>query len=498
MTVPPHQRAHLKVLGEGRCSLVLSLTPFHLWAHFFIGTEVAAFNGHESVALRIHKLPRASVMEPTVERRLSRYLGTSVWITPSPDLIDALCAEWDTLVDAERHKLRPETVGDDQFFETYVQNAESLMLLQDFTAPIGGRNEDVVGQRDLSLKSSATFEVKPKSSWQEPLFRAARFYGPLETENGVNAGEELRQLHPRKLSQCRFSQMQVWKEARKGKKRQQQETDAVHAPQRYCPNDLLMEPTAVAKESALIALSLHPENNLKCIDIHESVAPVQASSKEVECINTAACLSAASVALAHFDICARITSLQLGGSLNVQQDTLLDVELLHHWLRCQREGGTDFQVLRRLSVAPRNEEQCSRCACKEGPLEIVASPLEVDPTREEWIRPPFSLNEALDSFYVSTTAKDLSLIITVERWSSVDDGGGAATPVPSLVSNTLPQITMISSQAIAYQPSPSELIKCRVGVVDIDCKRHKSVDHYFHQDADICAVVDSVMKSKTQ
>jgi hypothetical protein len=474
----PATHRHLRVLGEGRCSVVLALTPFWAWSNYLSCAEVEAFDGHESVALRIHKLPQTSVMEPTVQRALEPYIGVSVWIVAAQAFKDALSEAWRLLSNKELRKLRPETVVNSQFLQAFVHNAASLMLLQDFTSLIGD-HKGVLSDRNISgtLLSSTTFEVKPKAAWREPLYSAARFFRIVNDEASAAVGKEVEfscHMHRRKLIQCRFSQMQVWKEFRKRQATHTNNPELSGAAPRYCPNDLLIGASAAEKAGALTALSLHPENNLRCMNELTYVADdaTQASS-------VATFISDASAALTRFDVCDKIASLQLGIGNDRHLPELLDVELLHHWMRCEREGGYRFELLQRSQWD--NERHC---ACKTGG--VLPSPACEPTTTGDWITPPFSLSVALDSFYIATTAKDLSLMITVERWQSGDVASHDGDR------DDAQQVSVISDQAVAFRVSASEVVKCRVGVVDIDCKRHKPVDHYLSQDADICAVVDNL------
>lgn len=481
----------LGVLGEGRCSVVVSLSPLTAWRELLRNDQhssVDMFDGKASIALRIQKQASACAPEATVQRVLAPYLGLSQWVVVTADLVRALREAWNDMPAEERQKLRNSSRSDDSFIDTHVRPSERILLLEDFTSLIDPEFSD----HSSTLLSTTTFEIKPKSAWCAPRIIGARY----TTTSGDHSETDVRLLHPRKLCQCRFSQMMIWKDVSKKKVENsprlllQGETHRIDMPQlRYCPNDLLVNKSADAKLQALTALAQHPENNLKLV---HQVGSCIGSPCEDGPKWPASDFSVVAAALADdaLDVCDRFVSLQLHGrfdeNVSLMSNPVLDVELLHHWQSCVRDGGSQFQLLTRQCADP---DFC--CDCHRG---IDAMCTKAD-EGASWTTPQMSLQEAVDAFYVSTTAKDMSLMITIERWATSDSVASSSsvsdcTCTEGIVSSTCPPTFVRATSA--------GVVKCRVGVVDIDTKTHKSIEHYFTQDADICAVVDAWAQQSCQ
>jgi hypothetical protein len=108
--------------------------------------------------------------------------------------------------------------------------------------------------------------------------------------------------------------------------------------------------------------------------------------------------------------------------------------------------------------------------------------------------PTFSLEDAVDAYYTATTAKDVSILITVEMENgSLDDLTDEFETTVSHIHPSRPPRhgTFIDVVVTGKQQFGSEhrglRACCRIAAVDIDCKRHKSLAHYASQDKEILA-----------
>ena len=369
-------------------------------------------------------------------------------------------------------------------------------------------------------------ELKPKSAWRPPTVVAASVaYGgttddpPGQQDNETRAG--IVRLDPIKLMFCRFSLMQIFKHFARGRataraedEQRKMKSGSLDARSTYCPNMLLMNTRQTSSANrigdALRRLALHHENNFR----------VMSTIKADEDHTTRLMIDVLEQALASTAgraMLDEISSLQLYGSKlqrtagdSNDERMVLDVSLLHHLDSCITSSSL-VRLHRR--CCQWNKQMGEACQC--GLLHRVAGDVDEDhgptPGTPASILPlgfcstecagdgidfPVSdIGKEVSRFYTSVTARDLSLVISIRPTAS----GSPTTAGQETVHNDgfdeeeqcLPGL-LLTVKIDHARCKIDEWIRevdsfdVLIGVVDIDCKRHKSIAHYAEQDAMIC------------
>jgi hypothetical protein len=199
----------------------------------------------------------------------------------------------------------------------------------------------------------------------------------------------------------------------------------------------------------------NPQNNLKfhlySCDAKGEV-PVKLREDEITAVGRSLFLS---------EVCARVVELQ--------RACCIDIELLYRWSSLQGQGIEVDWIVRCT--------QNGQCRC--------AVPLQEDPVPSPiaglaFTPPEKTLEECIDLFYSATTAKDLSIMITLEERVGPNPLGVQPTDGCHVVEGNRgsPPLVLISSE----DSTETSWFLCRLAVVDIDCKRHKSLESYYIQD----------------
>lgn len=270
-------------------------------------------------------------------------------------------------------------------------------------------------RRDFSV------EIKPKGGVM-PLFRSA-------TVVMVDGTARQFSIHPLKRSRCRFSLMQYWKH------RNSQERSA------YCPLDLFSgDPNRMRR--AIEALVENPQNNFRYFSPFSGTSQLNVQRQHIA-------PAGESSVLCDMIVDALLKSPVLGLLRQLQARNVADIELLH---QLQEFSASEIQ-----SVAfTANEVGCRCCetGCTSSTPELHGSAFCV--SSRDWAS---WIERELDNFYVATTARDCSLLLTFgSRSGATTDNGEEAS----------------SDSQVAH-----------VACIDVDSKRHKSVQHYFEHDQDI-------------
>ncbi|ESL07785.1 hypothetical protein TRSC58_04522 [Trypanosoma rangeli SC58] len=300
-------------------------------------------------------------------------------------------------------------------------------------------------------------EIKPKGVWRSP-----RVIGIVVDGVGYY-------INPVKLHQCRFSLMQVFKrEQRRAGMALPGETDSV-----YCPNMLLLGDQA-SVAAGLRQLIRCPANNFRFIPVEDPLGEI--GDAELEDLSTA---------LHESDVLKVLANLQLYGSGGPSDWEVLDIELLYRW-SCARDMSSVRWIVRESEASAFLNVEC---ACQRG---IHAAAMDEGQTEDitlHLLTPPMGLRECIDRFYVSTTANDVSVVVSLSKGNAAT-AAGPATAVDGLTGSRrsleLAQWKSLYGGVFVDFGFPSASI-LRIGVVDIDAKLHKSLQHYFEFNKDILA-----------
>ncbi|GET92437.1 hypothetical protein, conserved [Leishmania tarentolae] len=431
-------------LGAGKCNVVVGL-PMHFLSSSLNSASRPTGAVAHSAALRICSARVKECSECL--RVLEAYAGCRRVVPLSEDLYAAIAS----VVPAKFHPL--------------MQNASEATLIPNFTSdPAQLLEMDLAASGTAGRVASYTVEVKPKSAWHPP-----KVVG-IVVDGTAYWIEEAKHRH------CRYAQMLRFK-----KLLDEGEEDpasvspaAPHGCVRsgpYCPT-YLFRPSLSSREG-LQRLMHNPQNNLKVISYHASRKnthqgnPTMLTVEELNGIADAIDASQVLAPLGHLQLygCAPAST---NASLDETQSCsvpVLDVCVLYHWSTAQNKKDVRWIV-----VEPDMEMPC-RCtstADKDaGKQSSCASP--------QYMAPTLDYETCLGRFYVSTTAKDVSLMIAVSCDRNQPE---ASENNCTVLTGVLPEVDggcFVRRGADIY----------RVGVVDLDAKTHKSLNYYYMHDKDI-------------
>ncbi|EKF33620.1 hypothetical protein MOQ_002504 [Trypanosoma cruzi marinkellei] len=313
----------------------------------------------------------------------------------------------------------------------------------------------LIGHRRVSRWLAV--EIKPKGVWRPP-----RVVGILV--DGVEY-----YIHPVKLYQCRFSLMQLLKYERCGA--------GVGPPSEsgtaYCPNMLLIgDQSSIAK--GIRHLIRYPANNFRLFSVGNSSGEI--SDADLDDVSTA---------LHESGILQVLENLQLYGFGSHSDWEVLDIELLYRWSSAREISSVQWIVRESDASSSLKVE----CACQSGIIEPWTDEGRVEDISTRFIAPPMELNECINRFYASTTAKDVSVLVSLLNGNTMDAAtalsavGGPTGSRPRL---ELTRWKSLYGGVFVDFGFPNASI-CRVGAVDVDAKLHKSLSHYFILDKKVLA-----------
>nr|CCC89983.1 conserved hypothetical protein [Trypanosoma congolense IL3000] len=321
-----------------------------------------------------------------------------------------------------------------------------------------------IARLGISQRSGLTIEVKPKGLWKFP------------SVVGIVVDSVEYYLHPMKLRQCRYSLMQLLK----CKKRSGACPATSSDRSSYCPNHLMLgdESSIVV---ALRRLVEQPANNMGVVSEGHTLEDISEESLHV-----------VSVALHRSGVLPRLADLQLFGSASDHEIPVLDVELLFRWSTARDMSSVKWIV----TVPSEPALPSADCCCQSGIHPLCGTTTQKRSFNTRFIAPMLDFGECVKRFYASMTAKDVSLLVSL---SSLAEGvlssclKPPSSPVAEL-SATSGGITSEEVSSFRYAHGgvvvsvghPAVAV-CRVGVVDVDDKSHKSLSHYFHRDHEVLA-----------
>lgn len=464
----------MRFLGEGRSSLAFALDGLEV-SSLLVASGMECDSAvvrldASSCALRVFKQQgHQPIEEPTVKAALLPYLGDHVML-PMSDYVSTLLAEMFPPSETQHSALLHSITG--------------CCLMPNFSAPI----PETTTRSTLRI---VTYEIKPKAVWEYPRYVGARF---VLTDGRVVQ----RLLSPLKLHQCRYSLMQHWKCQQK---RQKGFQDVVPL-SKYCPNDLLLHRNL---QRSLQSLRSDPQNNFRKIS-DTTICDSNAMKTTNGQVDEAQDLFWLEKALSSVDVCQQLVALQrrgaacCSGGLNLETDIahpVLDIELLQLWeqytAKCNMLPHSDvkegsFELLH--ACAP----PCDDCRCQEKrAVPDATGRLHTVRSQGQWHAPRQAFESALDRFYVATTAKDVSVVVTLQH--SLSDSGTeqrASPPLNECSGGSWSRGCAGRTVALRDNNDSSGIATtARIAVIDIDCKRHKPLDAYLRQDCDIVAAAAS-------
>jgi hypothetical protein len=448
--------AQIIFLGAGKANVVVDL-PLHEIPNA-PPPLCASGAATQRVAVRIRSTAHKECAD--CYRALKAYAGSRHVVPLPPALFKAI----EAVIPPEHHNL--------------IKGATEATIVPNFTSdPAQLLRMDLAAGDEPGRVADYTVEVKPKSAWEQPQVI------------GIVVDGTTYWINEAKHHHCRYAQMLIYKEARDAKK------EEVHAKLRsisstnttelassasspFCPN-YLFRPSLSSREG-LRRLMHSPQNNLKMISHHPSRAQPHCSDPKKLTVEE---LDGIADAIDESGVLGPLTHLQLCGCAPPCRDEpadvvasksipVLDVELLYRWCMAKDKAAVEWLVLPADPAA-----QCSCIATKENHHHHKS----VQRSEAQRVRPKLDLRTCAERFYVSTTARDVSLLVAVSSRRGEPDTSTAwsrLTGVPAEIGGVFVQCGMD-----VY----------RVGVVDLDDKRHKPLEHYYLHDQEI---VEAFTKNK--
>ncbi|KAK7195909.1 Inositol-pentakisphosphate 2-kinase [Novymonas esmeraldas] len=438
--------AAILFLGAGKCNVVVDL-PMSMVANTASPATRPGAPQTQRAALRIRSAAHKEC--PECYTALQAYAGERQVVPLAAELYAAI----ERVVPAKFHKL--------------MHGASEATLVPNFTsdpAQLLSAHLASASPGEAGRVADYTVEVKPKSAWQPPQVIG------VVVDGVAHWMEEAKQQH------CRYAQMRSFKAVRDAAEEAPAPVavttvDGAAGP--YCPNFLFR--AALSSRDGLQRLVHSPQNNLKVISHHPSRELVHPGNPETL---TAAELNGIADAIDASHVLAPLAHLQLygcaaaGAEASLEETrsrsvAVLDAGLLYHWSTAQ-----DKDAVRWLVVEADTEGLCSCTASVSLKDAADGSPARARPQQ---VAPLLDFATCLERFYVSTTAKDVSLMIAVSCRGGEPESAAheyaALRDVPADVGGGC----FVLHGADVY----------RVGVVDLDAKTHKSLEHYHKHDRDI-------------
>ncbi|TPP46750.1 Inositol-pentakisphosphate 2-kinase family protein [Leishmania donovani] len=433
-------------LGAGKCNVVVDLPMC------FVPSSLSAAShptgaAAQRAALRIRDTAVKECSE--CYRALEAYAGGRRVVPLPADLYAAIAS----VVPAKYHAL--------------MHNASEATLVPNFTSdPAQLLQMDMAASDAAGRVADYTVEVKPKSAWQPPQVV------------GIVADGVAHWIEEAKHRHCRYAQMLRYKEVRDvaegapGSVASAAPHDSVRSAKMgsgpYCPNYLFRP--ALSSREGLQRLMHNPQNNLKVVSYHASRKgthtgdPKTLTVEELNGIADAIDASRVLAPLAHLQLygCAPASADASPEEAQSRSVPVLDAHLLYHWSVAQNKENVQWIV-----VDTDPETLCSCMSITDG--DACKRPSRASP---RYVAPTLDYAKCLDRFYVSTTAKDVSLMIAVSCRKSQPVAPASECAV---LTNILPEVgggCFVRRGADVY----------RIGVVDLDSKTHKSLAHYYMHD----------------
>lgn len=422
-------------LGAGKCNVVVAL-PTTYFSHLPSLPSLPP-----STALRI----RSAVYQEchVCYAALQDFAG---WrhVIPLPA---ALLEKIYTAVPAKYHPL--------------MQHSTEAVLMPNFTTD--PRPSISVGVADY------TVEIKPKAAWRRP------------EAVGIIADGVTYYIQSSKYYHCRYAHMQPFKQLRDGAT-----GTAASVLSPYCPNYLYR--ADLSSREGLRRLAVSPQNNLKVLCHHPShrvrieagLQRLLVEEDELDIIADALDASLVLPILQHLQLygtapqqrgCTSQGEAARSDVAEAVDSMVLDIELLNRWASAQDPQSVKWLVLPPLNEdAERNGDVHCQCCGGERAVGLPVTPpcfQDASP-----VSPPMDLKTSIERFYASTTARDVSLLVAVSLHDT-NAQNGAAPPMDKNATSTEGVVIQVGNRL------------CRVAVVDLDDKQHKSLQHYAKHDASI-------------
>ncbi|KAG5468417.1 hypothetical protein LSCM1_02397 [Leishmania martiniquensis] len=438
----------IRFLGAGKCNVVVDL-PMSFVSGPWASASHPASTPTQRGALRIRNAPLKECAE--CYRALETYAGRWQVVSLSADLYTAIA----NVVPAKFHAL--------------MHAASEATLVPNFTSDPAQLIQQDLAASEVGVRvADYTVEVKPKSAWQPPQVVG------IVVEGATHWIEEVKHHH------CRYAQMLRYKgvrdaageesvpEATTARRRASSAEDDMAT---YCPN-YLFRPNLSSREG-LQRLMRNPQNNLKVISYHASRKdthtgdPVTLTVDEVHGIADAIDASGVLTPLAHLQLygCAPSSADALPEEAQSRTVPVLDVHLLHLWSLAEDKEAVQWIV--------QDTDPGALCSCTSRIKEDTFKPLSRASPR--YVAPTLDYATCLERFYVSTTAKDVSLMIAVSC--------GRGVPATSAGDRAALECISVSAGGGCFVRRGADVY--RVGVVDLDTKTHKPLEHYYMHDKSI-------------
>ncbi|KAG5468010.1 hypothetical protein LSCM4_01097 [Leishmania orientalis] len=453
--------APIRFLGAGKCNVVVDL-PVSLVSGPSSSASHPACTAAQRAALRLRNAPLKEC--PECYRALETYAGGRQ-VVPLPECLYAAIAN---VVPAKFHSL--------------MRHASEATLVPNFTSDPGQLlQKGVTAPEVVDRVADYTVEVKPKGAWQPPQVVG------IVVDGTTHWIDEVKHRH------CRYAQMLQYKEVRdeaggapalgaaasRCSASNDKDSNAT-----YCPN-YLFRPTLSSREG-LQRLMKSPQNNLKVISYHASREgkytgdPMTLTVEEVNGIADAIDASGVLTPLAHLQLygCAPPSADASPEEALSRSVPVLDAHLLHLWSIAENKEDVQWIVV--------DADPEAQCSCTSITDEDTSKPLSWANPR--YVAPTLSYAACRDRFYVSTTAKDVSLMIAVSYGRGVPETSASDHIVLADVSPEVGGGCFVRHGADVY----------RIGVVDLDSKTHKSLEYYYMYDRNIVRAFMAHVRDKRE
>ncbi|KAH9577338.1 Inositol-pentakisphosphate 2-kinase [Trypanosoma melophagium] len=306
-----------------------------------------------------------------------------------------------------------------------------------------------------------TVEIKPKGIWKRPQVV------------GIIVDDVEYYIHPVKLRQCRYSLMQFLKYERQNNGK----IPSIFFESTYCPNQIFLG-DEVSIAAALKHLNNNPSNNLKYFNLENFPGGLKESE-----------LNLLASALYQSGVFSILANLQLYGTDTICDWSVLDIELLYPWRKACDTSSVRW-IVSNLNTSSLKDMSCT-CQSNRGKQtqELKCNKME----NTSYLIPPLSLEECVNRFYVSTTAKDASVLATlsIKKEEEDEEEGKGRKPITTCENIKFTKLKNSNGGFFMKMDSPTFSVG-RIGVVDVDGKRHKPLSNYFQRDQEVLAAWERV------